>query len=359
MAVDWIKMRTDLYRDPKVCVIADFLLASGSELAAYVNQNKQRDMTVTRNVMRNAVVGALVTVWGVTRHRGKRNDNDLVIHGCTLNVVDDVADLPGFGDAMSKVGWAVESSEGVVFPHFFEEYNVDPSDDAKLKAAERQRRYREKRKLKSDVTSDVTVAPQSDIEKRREENNNNTPLKPPKGGGGAHQRDAEIYAAYPRHVGKRAALRAISNARKRLFGEGNQHPGEYLLAKVTQYAAIRREVEGSPYTHTPHPATWFNQGRYDDDPAQWRVVYNEQRITAPPAPPVTLTPSAPSLTARVVAWSQKNPDAARKLIEQTAPLYARATPEAMAEHIEQTLRAPTTAGGYCMAVDEILKREAK
>ena len=165
MAGDWIKMRTDLYRDPKVCLIADELMQPEGELARYVNQHLQRDMAVTRNVMRNVTVGALVTVWGVTRHRGKRDNDNLFIRGITLSVIDDIADVHGFGDAMASAGWARQTEEGVIFPNFFEELNTEPTQDQKAKNAERQRRYREKR----NALRNVTVAPQSDIEKRREE----------------------------------------------------------------------------------------------------------------------------------------------------------------------------------------------
>lgn len=171
MAGDWIKMRTDLYRDPKVCLIADALLAPDGELARFVNQNLQRDMAVTRNVTRNVTVGALVTVWGVMRQRGKRSGNDLFCPMATLAVIDDMADMPGFGHAMESVGWAIEIGDGVVFPHFFDDYNVDPAEQKSTLAAERQRRYRERQKAggdaNSDVTRDVTVTHRE--EKSREE----------------------------------------------------------------------------------------------------------------------------------------------------------------------------------------------
>ena len=171
MAGDWIKMRTDLYRDPKVCVIADWLLYADGELARYVNQHRQRDMTVTRNVMRNVTVGALVSVWGVMRTRGKPEELDLVCRGVTLSVLDDIADLPGFGSALASVGWVEEREEGIVFPRFFEEHNVDPVASSKKKAADRQARYRERQKAKDDVIGDVTrdVTVTHREEKRREE----------------------------------------------------------------------------------------------------------------------------------------------------------------------------------------------
>ncbi len=170
MAYDWIKMRTDLYRDPKVCAIADVLMDKKGELASYVNQNMQRDMAITRNVTRNAACGALLSVWGVMRRRGKRVNDDLELRDMMLAVIDDVADLPGFGDAMASVGWVVETDNGIVFPNFFEEHNVEPDDSGRSKAAERQARYRERLAKKSnatsDVTSDVTLRPRE--EKRRD-----------------------------------------------------------------------------------------------------------------------------------------------------------------------------------------------
>jgi len=160
MAASWVKMRTDLYRDPKVCAMAEELDDPDGPLARYVSQNCQCDMAVTRNVTRNAVVGSLVTLWGVTRVIGKRNALDLVLPKMTLSVLDDMAELPGIGAAMAAVGWAIETTEGVVFPNFFDEYNVDPAN----KAADRQRRYRER---KRDVTRDVTRDDRG--EERREE----------------------------------------------------------------------------------------------------------------------------------------------------------------------------------------------
>jgi len=91
MAGDWIKMRTDLYRDPKVSVMADLLMAPDSDLSMFVDQHCQRQMTVTRNVMRNVTVGALVAVWGVMRLRGKRENDDLIYRGVTSAVLDDIA----------------------------------------------------------------------------------------------------------------------------------------------------------------------------------------------------------------------------------------------------------------------------
>lgn len=185
MAGDWIKMRTDLYRDPKVCVMADLILCDFDSSSRDVT----RDVTVaqravTRSVTRNACVGALLSVWGVVRHRGKRHGDDLRCAGVTVSVIDDIADMPGFGDAMKHVGWVIETPEGLTFPRFFEDYNTSPGEPVKSKAAERQARYRRsrvaqqsvtqtvtrdaQRTVTRDVTRDVTVTPRE--EKSREEN---------------------------------------------------------------------------------------------------------------------------------------------------------------------------------------------
>ena len=65
----------------------------------------------------------------------------------------------------------------------------------------------------------------------------------------------EIYQCYPRKVAKTAALTAIRKALK------DQDP-EWLKARVIAYAK-ERATEDPKFT--PHPATWFNQGRYLDE----------------------------------------------------------------------------------------------
>lgn len=176
MVGDWIKMRTDLYRDPKVICMAESLMSADSDLNRYVSQNSDRDMCVTRNVMRNAVVGALVTVWGVLRHQGKRDGDSLRLSGCSLSVIDDIADLPGFGQSMLAVGWLVKDTKGLLFPRFFEENNIEPQADAKAKNAERQRRFREARKVesnaKSNASRNVTSNAKSNAREEIEKSNN-------------------------------------------------------------------------------------------------------------------------------------------------------------------------------------------
>ena len=78
---------------------------------------------------------------------------------------------------------------------------------------------------------------------------------------------SQIYDAYPRHVGKQAAHRAIQRALRAVgFTE--------LLEAVTEYANASR---GADKNYIPHPATWFNQGRWDDDRTQWEQSADTSR----------------------------------------------------------------------------------
>lgn len=240
MAGDWIKMRSDLYRDPKVSVMADALMRQDGELATFVSQNCRRDMTVTRNVMRNVTVGALVSVWGVMRQRGKRRDDDLICDGVTPSVLDDISDLPGFGDAMARAGWVVESEHGIEFPRFFEDYNVAPEEKSKEKNADRQRRFRERQKessnaesndqsnAPSNVTNNVTVTHRE--EKRREEKE--SPLTPG-GGGFVPEGFQAFWDAWPKNHRKGAKEKCLEHWRKsRLEGQAST-----ILAHVRAMAS--------------------------------------------------------------------------------------------------------------------------
>lgn len=68
----------------------------------------------------------------------------------------------------------------------------------------------------------------------------------------------EIYQVYPRKVGKPKAIKAINKAL-------TQTTPLDLLIKVKQYAEL---VADKDKKYIPHPATWFNEERYNDDPAE-------------------------------------------------------------------------------------------
>jgi hypothetical protein len=77
-----------------------------------------------------------------------------------------------------------------------------------------------------------------------------------------------IYSAYPRKLGKAAASKAIIKALAEIAHrlDGPEDPVEWLLERVRRFADSPAGKKGK---YTPHPATWFNAGRFDDDPNEW------------------------------------------------------------------------------------------
>lgn len=76
---------------------------------------------------------------------------------------------------------------------------------------------------------------------------------------------------YPRKVGKKAAERAYRQAVARLQFQV-QDPFEKLLRVVERYADsgyVRSHKKLGTMQYVPHPASWLNGERYDDDPAEW------------------------------------------------------------------------------------------
>lgn len=68
----------------------------------------------------------------------------------------------------------------------------------------------------------------------------------------------EIYAAYPVKVGKPYAIRCI-------IRQLHAYDFEHILTMTRLYAStLRGERE-----FVPHPSTWFNQERFNDDPETW------------------------------------------------------------------------------------------
>jgi hypothetical protein len=97
------------------------------------------------------------------------------------------------------------------------------------------------------------------------------------------QRDSEIiYKIYPKKVGKEAALKSIAKALKKI--DANK-----LTEIVTQYAESQK---GADMQFIPNPATWFNQGRWQDDQSTWvrenkisyaKTTYADRHPTDPEA----------------------------------------------------------------------------
>lgn len=151
---------------------------------------------------------------------------------------------------------------------------------ARSSGAERQARYRERRKT-GDVTRDVT----SDASPEHNETLSlpsapQTPHQPthtppeittrPRGDAGF----ARFWLAYPRKTAKGDARKAYDRAvRKLMAADINRDPEMVLIGALERAKAAWTDAQ-----YIPHPATWLNGERWDDEPetAAPRKAYAER-----------------------------------------------------------------------------------
>lgn len=86
MAGDWIKMRGNLWDDPRVAKIVD--MTDSSEAA---------------------VVGALYWLWATA----DQHTEDGIMQGLTLRAIDRKTGVPGFAQALCAIEWLADHPEGV------------------------------------------------------------------------------------------------------------------------------------------------------------------------------------------------------------------------------------------------------
>ena len=152
MAGDWIKMRVNLWDDPRVASLVD---ATNSSEAA--------------------IVGALYWLWATA----DQHTEDGIMPGLTLKAIDRKTGIQGFGAALCAIGWLADHPEGIRIVHF-EEHN-GASAKSRVQTAKRVANHTANAK----VTQAPLVKQQEPVstplareEKRREEIN----TLPPTGG---------------------------------------------------------------------------------------------------------------------------------------------------------------------------------
>lgn len=145
---DWIQVRTELARDPKVTRILD---AVRKNLGAYVLRLSPDDLLsgvtsrvtvpvtdlVTSAALRDIVLSTLIRVWGTANHFVREE----TIPGVGVEWVDEVAQITGFGRAMHKVGWLEPTEAGLRFPNF-NEWNRPKTNALRSNGAIRKERQR-------------------------------------------------------------------------------------------------------------------------------------------------------------------------------------------------------------------------
>lgn len=230
MAGDWIKMRADLFTHPKVFRVAELL-------------NKDELFTV----------GALFCFWAWA----DKHCVDGHVDGATSRLIDRATRVDGLSDALIAVGWLEFDDAGARIPRF-EEHNGDSAKERSLKN-QRQARWRAGKAAKdvdggtsTKASTQSTTKPSTREEKRREEIN--TP-KPPSG---VEIRFERFWAAYPKKVGRDAALKAFEKRKP------DSELLDLMLAAVNAQKLSPAWVkDGGQFI--PNPATWLNQGRWQDE----------------------------------------------------------------------------------------------
>lgn len=150
MAGDWIKMRTNLQRDPRVMRIVSACKADVCPQGVQKVSDRLR------------VIGALHAVWSLADEQTE----DGRLDGYSYETLDEMIGWPGFCLSLESVGWISRDAQGVVFTRF-DEHN---GKSAKRRAQDSGRK-KVVRKLSAETSAPKADKKQTREEKRREEKN--------------------------------------------------------------------------------------------------------------------------------------------------------------------------------------------
>lgn len=224
MAADWIKMRGNLWDDPRIARICD--------------------ITDQPEAM---VVGALYWLWA----SADQHTEDGLLPGLSTRAIDRKTGVAGFADALIQIGWLADHPEGVRIVKFTEHNGASAkrrAEDAKRKGLIRKMSAEN---ADTTRTNDGQLAPVCGT-RERERERKDTPPKPP---AVAFER---FWSEYPRKVGKEAAAKAWNRVKADAATE------------QAMFAALDRQRKTDDWQREggrfiPHAATWLNGRRWEDE----------------------------------------------------------------------------------------------
>jgi hypothetical protein len=156
MAGEWIKVRTNLWTDPRVSQLCDLTDAS-----------------------KPAVVGALYWLWS----SADEHTQDGHMPGLSLKAIDRESGVPGMGAALLSIDWIADTPGGITLTRF-EEHN-GASAKSRAQTAKRVANHKTNAVVTQSVTQLHEIANAVTVtsalpreEKRREEVKANTPIPP-------------------------------------------------------------------------------------------------------------------------------------------------------------------------------------
>lgn len=235
MAGDWIKMRGNLWDDPRISRLCD--------------------LTDSPEAM---IVGGLYWLWATA----DQHSEDGVMPGLTLRSIDRKTGIQGFGQALCDIGWLADHPEGVRIVRF-DEHNGASAKRRSLDA-QRKANLRNVSASQADMmeTDDGQNAPDCGAREREEKEEKRLgrakPCSPPS--------FDEFWAAYPKKRSKGDAEKAWAKLK----------PDASLQAKILQAVEVAKarddwRKEGGQFV--PYPASWLNaKGWMDDGGIPLRIV---------------------------------------------------------------------------------------
>jgi hypothetical protein len=247
----WIKFDKDLINDPRI-IRASRELAETYTLSIEGIKSKEfstgTDLSAreTSDLMRNAVTGALVTLWVYADTHIRDGD----ILPLSLAEIDHMVGIDCFCDILGPE-WVKESDDGThtVLPGYCEKNGLLSRDKRRSDNAERQRRYRENRNAVSNgVSNGVSNAPVTAPRPRPRPDK--TPLPP----SGAFLR---FWVSWPKHHRKQSQSQCWEVWRK----SDCDLEAEKISAHVDSLKAGVWLEEGGKFI--PAPLVYLNQKRWE------------------------------------------------------------------------------------------------
>jgi len=274
----WFRVRHCLIQHPRVVRIAQAL--GDTEGGPSLSLDERINLTI----------GALCRVWSM----GNTHADTLGrIDFATVDTVSNIARVDGFGDAMEAVGWLQTCDGGVLLPNFAKHNRTTapaevvgrgPSGDPDDTANGADDTPTDTNDTVDTVATGVSMTEEQEQEQEREQEQEVSSIDPlyispqecqnrtfalstdpePESAAARTRRIkkqvAEIWAVWPRKDNKRKGEQAIYKVLDGGFDFAD------LLRRVRLYATGRPTSRSHPdYAYTPHPSTWFNQRRFEDD----------------------------------------------------------------------------------------------
>jgi hypothetical protein len=152
MAGEWIKVRTNLWDDPRI-----------GQLCELTNQGEA------------AIIGGLYWLWSTA----DEHSADGLLHGMTTRTIDRKTGVPGLGKALVTIGWLIEGDEGVTLARF-DEHN-GASAKQRAQTAKRVSNHKANAKVTQPALPDANQTVSTALP-REDKNKEDIPPIPPKGG---------------------------------------------------------------------------------------------------------------------------------------------------------------------------------